>query len=72
MVGFYPGLERACLRKVTFYSLRHSCASMLIAEGAPVTEVQYRLGQASPAITLKVYSHWFQGTETGIADRLVQ
>jgi hypothetical protein len=29
-------------------------------------------GHASPAITLKVYGHWFQGTETGIADRLAQ
>lgn len=72
LVGFYPALGRAGLRKVTFHSLRHSCPSTLIAEGAPVSEVQFRLGHASPAITLKVYSHCFQGTETGIADRLAQ
>jgi len=29
-------------------------------------------GHASPAITLKVYGHWFQGNETGIADQLAQ
>jgi len=49
--------------------VRHSCASALIAEGAPVTEVQHRLGHASPDHA-KVYSHWFRGTETGIAGRL--
>jgi integrase len=57
---------------VNFHSLRHSCASALIAAGAPVTEVQHRLGHASPAITLKVYSYWFKGVETGAADRLAE
>jgi len=35
-----------------------------------VTEVQRLLGHSSPAITLKVYSHWFEGAESGSADRL--
>jgi integrase len=69
-IGLYPALRRAGLRRVTFHSLRHSCASALVAAGAPVTEVQHRLGHASAAITLKVYSHWFKGTDTGAADRL--
>ena len=30
---FYPALARARLRRVTFHSLRHSCASALIADG---------------------------------------
>jgi integrase len=68
--GLYPALRRAGLRRVTFHSLRHSCASALVAAGAPVTEVQHRLGHASAAITLKVYTHWFKGTDTGAADRL--
>jgi len=71
-VGLYPALRRAGLRRVNFHSLRHSCASALIAAGAPVTEVQHRLGHASPAITLMVYSHWFKGVETGAADRLAE
>ncbi|HVN90884.1 MAG TPA: tyrosine-type recombinase/integrase [Candidatus Binataceae bacterium] len=71
-VGLYPALRRAGLRRVNFHSVRHSRASALIAAGAPVTEVQHRLGHASPAITLKVYSHWFKGAETGAADRLAE
>jgi integrase len=61
---FYPALRRAKLRKVKFHSLRHSCASAMIAAGRPITEIQHRLGHASPAITLKVYSHFFKDAET--------
>lgn len=65
--GFYPALARARLRRVTFHSLRHSCASAMIAAGAPVTEVQHHLGHANPAITLAVYSHWFKHADSGAA-----
>jgi hypothetical protein len=40
----------------------------MIAEGAPITEVQHRLGHANPAITLQVYSHFFKHTEGTTAD----
>jgi integrase len=69
-VHFYPVLERARLRRVTFHTLRHSCASAMIANGAPITEVQHRLGHASPAITLQIYSHFIPQTESAAADRL--
>jgi integrase len=65
--GFWPALKRAGLRRVRFHSLRHSFASGLIARGAPVTEVQHLLGHSDPAVTLKVYSHWFQGADSGAA-----
>src|SRR6202165_2312050 len=42
-VAFYPALSRARLRRVTFHSLRHSCASAMIAIFAPITEGQHRL-----------------------------
>ena len=61
---FYPALSRAKLRRVTFHTLRHSCASAMIASGAPITEVQHRLGHANPAITLMVYSHFLKHAET--------
>ena len=71
-VGLYPALRRAGLRRVNFHSLRHSCASAMIAAGAPITEIQHRLGHASPAITLKVYSHFLKDAETDTADRLAE
>lgn len=70
--GLRPALRRAELRQVTFHSLRHSCASAMIVAGAPITEITHRLGHSSPAITLRVYSHFFKDSETGAADRLAE
>jgi hypothetical protein len=42
----------------------------MIAGGAPITEVQHRLGHANPAITLQVYSHFFKHTEGSTADEM--
>jgi hypothetical protein len=70
--GLYPALSRAKLRRVNVKTLRHSYASGLIAQGALVTEVQHRLGHSNPAVTLRVYSHWFKDADTGAADRFAQ
>ncbi len=70
--GLYPALRRAKLRRVNMHSLRHSFASMLIAAGTPVTEVQAKLGHSSPQTTLKIYAHWFKDTETDSTDTLAK
>lgn len=67
--GLYPALRRAGLRGANLKTLRHSFASGLIASGAPVTEVQHLMGHANPAVTLRVYSHWFRDASSGAADR---
>jgi integrase len=68
--GLWAALRRAGLRRVNMHSLRHSFASALIMGGAAVTEVQSLLGHASPAITLKIYSHWFKTADSGAVGRL--
>ncbi len=70
--GLYPALRRAELRGANIKTLRHSYASGLIASGAPITEVQHRLGHSNPAVTLKVYSHWFPDADTGAVDRYAE
>ncbi len=45
------------LDEATFHDLRHFYASVLIAHGASVTQVQHRLGHSSATETLKTYSH---------------
>jgi integrase len=70
--GLYPALLRAELRSANVKTLRHSYASGLIAAGAPITEVQHRLGHSNPAVSLKVYSHWFKDADTGAVDRFAQ
>jgi integrase len=50
-------LISAGLSGVSLHSLRHSHASELLSQGAPITAVAERLGHASPNITLGIYSH---------------
>jgi integrase len=50
-------MRRAGLAGVTLHSLRHTHASELLSQGAPITAVAERLGHASPNITLSIYSH---------------
>jgi integrase len=53
-----------------FYDLRHTCASLLIAQGASVKAVQAQLGHATASITLDTYGHLFPSEMETLADRL--
>lgn len=70
--GFYPALRRAGLRKIRFHDLRHTFASLLLANGEDVVRVSRLLGHASPHITLAVYSHMLPKEHYGSTDRLAQ
>ena len=45
------------IKSVTYHALRHTHASMLLANGVSMQYVSERLGHANLAITEKVYSH---------------
>jgi len=51
-------LHKAGLRHIRFHDLRHTYASLLLANGAPITYVSNQMGHANSQITLKVYCHW--------------
>jgi integrase len=53
-----------------FYDLRHTCASLLIAQGASVKAVQAQLGHATASITLDTYGHLFPSEMDPLGDRL--
>lgn len=40
-----------------YHSLRHTHATMLIENGAPIKDVQHRLGHKSVQVTLDIYAH---------------
>lgn len=53
-----------------FYDMRHAAASLLIADGVPVTAVSAMLGHALTSTTLNVYAHVLPGGERITADAM--
>jgi integrase len=70
--GFYPALRRAGIRKVRLHDLRHTFASLMLANGEDIVRVSRLLGHANPTITLNVYSHMLPREHYGSTDRLTR
>jgi integrase len=54
---------------IRLHDLRHTHATLLLADGVPVNVVSERLGHASATITLTVYQHVHPGMGREAADR---
>jgi integrase len=54
-------LARTDIPRVRFHDLRHTHASLLIADGEDVKVVSERLGHAHPAFTIHTYQHLIPG-----------
>jgi integrase len=64
-------LRKAGLRHIRFHDLRHTYASLLLANGAPITYVSNQMGHANSQITLKVYCHWMpDGNQRNAVNKL--
>jgi len=50
-------LEQADLRHIRFHDLRHSCASLLLANGVPLKQIQEWLGHSDFSTTANIYAH---------------
>jgi integrase len=63
------------LPALSFHALRHSCASILLAQGVPVRDVAEILGHSDVRLTLSTYAHVIEAGRTcaaGIMDRVLQ
>lgn len=58
------------LKGIRFHALRHSHASMLVDAGVDIVTISRRLGHASPAVTLTVYSHLFRQRDDKAANAI--
>lgn len=54
---FLPALNRAGIDKIRFHDLRHTYASLLLANGASMKYVQHQLGHSSITMTMDLYTH---------------
>ena len=73
--NFSKLLEQNGLRHIRFHDLRHSCASLLLANDVPLKQIQEWLGHSDFTTTANIYAHWdykskitsAQAMETGLA-----
>lgn len=55
--NFSKLLEQNGLRHIRFHDLRHSCASLLLANDVPMKQIQEWLGHSDIGTTANIYSH---------------
>ena len=55
--GFKRILEQNDLRRIRFHDLRHTCASLLLANNVPMKKIQEWLGHSDFSTTANIYAH---------------
>lgn len=55
--NFTRTLKKNGLRHIRYHDLRHSCASLLLANGVSMKEIQEWLGHSNYSTTANIYSH---------------
>jgi integrase len=68
--AFDPAVKLAGLTGLTPHELRHTAASLAVASGASVKDIQRMLGHASAAMTLDVYAGLFEDGLDDVGDRM--
>ena len=57
--AFPKFLEDHGLRRMRFHDLRHSCASLLLANDVPMKQIQEWLGHSDISTTANIYAHLY-------------
>ena len=55
--AFPAFLEKHGMRRIRFHDLRHSCASLLYANGVALKDIQEWLGHSDIGTTSNIYTH---------------
>ncbi len=58
LTNYFPAyVQRHGIRKMRFHDLRHSCASLLLANGVSLKQIQEWLGHSDFSTTANIYAH---------------
>ena len=66
---FRLAVAAAGQRRIRLHDLRHTHASLLLADGEPIGNVSRRIGHADSNITAQVYEHYVPGAQKATATR---
>ena len=69
--GFRKILANNHLRKIRFHDLRHSCASLLLANGVYMKQIQEWLGHSDFSTTANIYAHLDYKSKLSSADAML-
>jgi integrase len=64
-------LKKHELRKIRFHDLRHSCASLLLANNVPMKQIQEWLGHSDFSTTANIYAHLDYNSKLSSASALM-
>ena len=64
-------LQNYHLRRIRFHDLRHSCASLLLANGVPMKMIQEWLGHSDFSTTANIYSHLVYASKVSSAEAML-
>lgn len=58
LTSYFPQyIQKHGLKRMRFHDLRHSCASLLLANGVPLKQIQEWLGHSDFSTTANIYAH---------------
>lgn len=63
-------IQRTDLPQIHLHSLRHTYASLCIANGVPITAVAAQLGHANVATTATIYAHAIKSAQIAAAEKV--
>lgn len=64
-------LEKHQMRVIRFHDLRHSCASLLLANGVTIKQIQEWLGHSDFSTTANIYAHLDYQAKLSSADAML-
>ena len=64
-------IQRHGMKKMRFHDLRHSCASLLLANGVPLKQIQDWLGHSDFSTTANIYAHLDYSSKISSAQAMV-
>ena len=70
--AFTEQLEKSGMERIRFHDLRHSCASLLLANGVSLKEIQLWLGHSDFSTTANIYAHLDMSGKQATADKMAE